>query len=339
MKIFVAHGAGLPSLDGLLARASVGYKLTSLELEVDSKDTIAEVKESISNITGIPVEKQIFFYGWRTLEDKNSLEDYNIQPFATLYFKTDYSTTASSAEKDNRFKNEEGVVNNQEEEWEAFTSAAKTQLNKELENKKLLFIKMKEDKSLSLEKIVVREAKIQADSKSIDDDLWKMACKEKDIEASKQIVYRKKREIQCLEEKIGKDTRERMRLLSVIDSKRTKRDNRRKEVLDLSEKIEQNDRDMKQLLANEEVGSVRSFLAESIVQKEALLECPVCFEIACPPIYKCSREHLICSQCLPRMDDKCPTCRCGIGGSDKSFRMAEIFFHDLQKMKEKLETI
>ena len=82
--------------------------------------------------------------------------------------------------------------------------------------------------------------------------------------------------------------------------------------------------------------SMKEFLNESISAKKALLECPVCYETACPPIHRCPKEHLICSLCLPRMNHKCPTCRTWISGSDKKFRLAEDIFHDLQKMKEKL---
>jgi len=88
--------------------------------------------------------------------------------------------------------------------------------------------------------------------------------------------------------------------------------------------------------------AIRDFLNATILEKEALLECPVCFQTATPPIYKCSKEHLICCKCFPRMkNNKCPTCRTEFSknGSDNVFRFAEENWKELQKMKDKIEEI
>ena len=37
------------------------------------------------------------------------------------------------------------------------------------------------------------------------------------------------------------------------------------------------------------------------------LECPVCFNVAKPPIYQCEEGHIICHQCKPNLE-KCPSC-------------------------------
>ena len=78
-----------------------------------------------------------------------------------------------------------------------------------------------------------------------------------------------------LEENIRKDSHEKIKLETSINEKRTRRDDRRKEILDLNEKIELNGMNMKQLLANQQVESIKAFLAESIAQKASLLQCPV----------------------------------------------------------------
>jgi len=39
-----------------------------------------------------------------------------------------------------------------------------------------------------------------------------------------------------------------------------------------------------------------------------LFECPICFEDMLPPIYQCSRGHLICSSCRTKVC-RCPSCR------------------------------
>ncbi|KAE8748083.1 hypothetical protein FOCC_FOCC005278, partial [Frankliniella occidentalis] len=40
-----------------------------------------------------------------------------------------------------------------------------------------------------------------------------------------------------------------------------------------------------------------------------ILECPVCYEPMRPPIWQCSRGHMVCKDCAPRLK-RCPTCRC-----------------------------
>lgn len=39
-----------------------------------------------------------------------------------------------------------------------------------------------------------------------------------------------------------------------------------------------------------------------------LLECPVCLDHITPPIKQCSKGHLVCTDCFPRLPH-CPTCR------------------------------
>ncbi|PNY13129.1 E3 ubiquitin-protein ligase sinat5-like protein, partial [Trifolium pratense] len=39
-----------------------------------------------------------------------------------------------------------------------------------------------------------------------------------------------------------------------------------------------------------------------------LLECPVCLNAMYPPIHQCSNGHTLCSDCKPRVHDRCPTC-------------------------------
>ena len=43
------------------------------------------------------------------------------------------------------------------------------------------------------------------------------------------------------------------------------------------------------------------FIQSKIKAKEEELECPVCFEIASPPIFTCIDLHLICRDCRPKV--------------------------------------
>jgi len=57
------------------------------------------------------------------------------------------------------------------------------------------------------------------------------------------------------------------------------------------------------------LSSITKFLADFISSKESTLECPVCYTVSSPPIYKCPNQHIICSSCLPKLANKCPSCR------------------------------
>ena len=50
------------------------------------------------------------------------------------------------------------------------------------------------------------------------------------------------------------------------------------------------------------------FLRGAIEKKEEDLTCPVCLEIAKPPIFTCPESHLICTACGPKVQ-MCPQCR------------------------------
>ena len=47
------------------------------------------------------------------------------------------------------------------------------------------------------------------------------------------------------------------------------------------------------------------FISSKILAKEEELECPVCFEVASPPIFACNDLHLICSHCRPKVCNPC----------------------------------
>ena len=57
---------------------------TTLTLEVESGDSIDNVKEKIKNETGYPTTQQTLKYGDRVLENGHTLADYNIQKESTL---------------------------------------------------------------------------------------------------------------------------------------------------------------------------------------------------------------------------------------------------------------
>ena len=80
---------------------------------------------------------------------------------------------------------------------------------------------------------------------------------------------------------------------------------------------------------------VIDFLAKSVKEKEADLECPVCLETAEVPIYTCQEMHLICSHCRPQLTD-CPECRAPYQGQPRRHRYAEKTATELKKLREEL---
>ena len=80
-------------------------------------------------------------------------------------------------------------------------------------------------------------------------------------------------------------------------------------------------------------------VVERIQKKEADLECPVCLETAQVPIYTCSNQHLICSECRSQVaQESCPECRTPYDGMERH-RYAEKNREELEEMYIEKKTI
>lgn len=89
---------------------------------------------------------------------------------------------------------------------------------------------------------------------------------------------------------------------------------------------------------NEPLHSLVELLSSFISSKESSLECPVCYSVSAPPIFRCPNSHIICKTCLPRVGSKCPTCRTRLGPR-QTHRQAEDSWQELNMLKSGLKKI
>ena len=95
--------------------------------------------------------------------------------------------------------------------------------------------------------------------------------------------------------------------------------------------------------------NMKNHLIESIIEKEKTireleedLECDVCLETAQSPIYCCQEQHLVCSDCRPKIRNtrQCPSCRVRYPGGDLlRHRAAERTAVRLGTIREELRNL
>ena len=93
--------------------------------------------------------------------------------------------------------------------------------------------------------------------------------------------------------------------------------------------------DIKRMSVEDNLRSFSEVRRLKLQEKEECLTCPVCLEVASPPIFSCRDQHLVCSACRPKVD-KCPECRERYSGPRIRNRFAQMMAEDMLALREEL---
>ena len=100
--------------------------------------------------------------------------------------------------------------------------------------------------------------------------------------------------------------------------------------------------------------SFKKWTLQLIETMEKKLECPVCFELASAPMFCCPEQHLICSECLPKVKRfliknlglrvllqvrDCPLCRIPYPAKPIRNRLMEETAQELEIMRQMRATL
>merc|ERR1712037_611365 len=155
-------------------------------------------------------------------------------------------------------------------------------------------------------------AQLEAEMKNLRDELVRMQDKRdqlmKDVEEKDEILKESLKKKKQLEKEIGS-------LQARIDDLAREEANRS----DTADK------------ANIEAQRFLLNIDKKIEAKESDLECPVCMEVSTAPIFSCDEQHIICSDCRPKVSI-CPECREPYPDKPRRHRYAEKAAKELEAL-------
>eukprot|EP00092_Neocalanus_flemingeri_P091193 GFUD01115583.1.p1 GENE.GFUD01115583.1~~GFUD01115583.1.p1 ORF type:complete len:405 (+),score=107.84 GFUD01115583.1:72-1286(+) len=301
----------------------INFEGKSVTIEVESDDLVKTVKEKIEAKEGIPVLYQgLNFNGTRLMDDK-SLLHYNVQKESNLrivWQRPEHHEAAVEPSVD----------------WTKLANTAKDIIDQEVEVKKALYADF-----LGKKLEAVEGAKnIKSSMKSGEINIRML--NEKLLEEEKEVVGQRKQilwmelELKRMRLVLELATDRKRELEKGLNDEQEEMDCKRQKLYSFEDKLIKVHREMKEtlLLAGEGFAqknadlarenqkhkvALKEFLNQSISTKEDLLECPVCYRTASPPIYKC------------------PTCRTQV--FYQIFRIAEEIWGELQKLKKSVMDI
>jgi len=257
--------------------------------------------------------------------------------------------------------------------WGKVALAASEKLRKELEEKKVLYDEMKGRKR-KLEELIDEKENTVKDNKQ------KLELKAKVIADKSSLIFAKEMAVAMIKSQIENEYKarshlradqelEEKRMRDLLDELKTLQKDLEelnkgiKEISDINDIVGKNSdlkNSMKDLLdlnnnmmkdvdgLKKTADEFENFLKNSIASKISWLECPVCLTTAEPPIFSCSKMHLICEECFDKLDEEagyrsaeCPVCRLRYYRvkSEIRHRPAENTWEEVKGLKEKLRIL
>merc|ERR1712037_154473 len=168
-------------------------------------------------------------------------------------------------------------------------------------------------------------AQLEAEMNNLRDELVRMQDKRdqlmKDVEEKDDFLKESLKKKKQLEDLIETE----------VDLKKQSRGQLEKEIGSLQARIDHLTKDEADTVdkANLEAQRFLLNINKKIEAKESDLECPVCLEVSTAPIFSCDEQHLICSDCRPKVSI-CPECREAYPDKPRRHRYAEKAAKELE---------
>ena len=147
---------------------------------------------------------------------------------------------------------------------------------------------LKQVDELDVEMIHIREELVRSQERR--DQLMK-DVEEKD-DFLKESLKKKKQLEDLIETEVDLKKQSRGQLEKEIGSLQARIDHLTKDEADMSDTVDKANLEAQRFLLN---------INKKIEAKESDLECPVCLEVSAAPIFSCDEQHLICSDCRPKV--------------------------------------
>jgi len=306
----------------------------TITLDVNPDDTVGEVKTKLEAKTLIPSTMQRLSFNGKCLVDSFVLKDYGVQKESNLRLnlhamRTAESTIVTIVDKAKAPKI--GV------DWHMLANDARSKLDEQIHLKKEMYDDLMKERTTKHKKLENLKMKLGFHLKAFSAASSQMRSKAEEVAV-------RERKLSCY----TKREQLRQESLREMDELKMSKDSASYLFRETKETINEVELEISKLdaemgstaaidISSNKTDSLKEILMEVITQKEEDLQCPVCYLVSPPPLYKCTREHLICSKCFARVRNKCPTCRSGYSRDNKIFRLAEQNWRDLQKLKSKLD--
>jgi len=301
----------------------------TITLDVNPDDTVGVVKTKLEAKTLIPSTMQRLSFNGKSLLDTIVLRDYGVQKESNLRLHLQAMKIAGSTVTlvSKASTSKIGV------DWDMLASDAKSKVDEHIHLKKEEYDDLMKKRATKHERLEHLKMLLRFHSSAFSAASTQVLSKDEEV-SLREVKLRRAEQLhqECLRER---DELKRSKDSASNNIKETRREIDALE-LEITKLNDEMGRTFDIDICSKKSDSFKDILMEAITQKEVDLQCPVCLLVSPPPIYKCTREHLICYGCFARVHNKCPTCRSGYSRDDKIFRLAEQNWWDLQKLKSKL---